>query len=236
MCGRYMFTSPLDAVRQFFGLEAGLNLAPRYNIAPRQSVPIVRIGADASARELTMVEWGLVPSWAKERPTSKPLINARLETIAEKPSFRAAYKRRRCLVPANGFYEWQNVGGRKVPHYIHMKAGALFAFAGIWEVWHGPGGDAALESMAIITTEANDDIGALHHRMPVVVGVEDFSLWLENDEIGGSDPLDRLQAVPHGTFSFHPVSTRLNNVRNEGSDLLDKDQAIESRARQGQLL
>jgi len=231
MCGRYMFTSPLDAVRQFFGIEASLNLAPRYNIAPQQPVAIVRINPDEGGRELGIVEWGLVPSWTKERRTSKPLINARAETIAEKPSFRAPYKRRRCLVPANGFYEWQATEAGKIPHHIHMNADGLFAFAGIWEVWHGTGGDDWLETMAIITTEANSDVAALHHRMPVVVAPDDFNVWLECDEMAKDDPLGQLQPMPTGTFTYHPVSTRLNNVRNEGPHLLDKDVP-----RQGQLL
>lgn len=212
MCGRYLLTSPIEAVRATFSVETGANLPPRYNIAPTQPVPIVRLG-ETGLREFVPVQWGLIPSWLKALPKDRPVINARSETVRDKPFFRAAYKRRRCLVPANGFYEWQKVNGGKRPMAIELEGEQLFAFAGLWEVWEGAGEGSYLESMAIMTAPASPAIAAIHHRMPVIVQPEDFDLWLGEDGI--DDPLDSMADIDGSRFHAFEVSKRVNNVRND---------------------
>jgi len=226
MCGRYMLTSPLDAVSKLFDVIAGFNLQPRYNIAPLQPVMVVR--ETGSGRELTPMEWGFIPSWAKERRTDRPLINARGETLAEKPSFKSSYKRRRCLLPANGFYEWSAGPDGKLANLIQCADRPLMAFAGIWDMWHGVDGGDELETVAIVTGPANAAIAPLHDRMPVIVEPAQFDLWLTGE---GTNPLPQLHAPEADRFSIAPVSRRLNNVRNEGAELLVPDVPT-----QGQLL
>lgn len=223
MCGRYMFTSPVEAMRQLFEMKAFDNLAPRFNVAPGQAVAVVRAGEghageDPTERMLTVMEWGLVPEWMKERPTSRPMINARAETVAEKPSFRGAFTYRRCLVPANGWYEWRGEGrGPKQPYWIGMPDAQLFAFAGIWERWTGPGAENWLETVAILTQPAAPTIEHLHHRMPVVLNPSDYSAWLDV-ESRPSSILHELNSHPAETWRYHPVSTRINAVRNDSEE------------------
>ena len=176
MCGRYTVTSPPEALRTLFGYEEEPNFPPRYNVAPAQPIAIVRLVEDQ--RHFALVRWGLLPSWVKDPKTFALLINARGETVLEKPAFRAAMKRRRCLIPADGFYEWQEEGGRKRPFFIHAKSGAPLAFAGLWETWIGPNGEE-LETAAIVTTRANRTLAPIHERMPVIVPPEAFDLWLD---------------------------------------------------------
>ena len=219
MCGRYMLTSPVEAIRQIFGVGGGLNLPARYNIAPGQQVPIIR-GAK-KGRELVMAEWGLVPSWMKTKPSSKPMINARSETIAEKPSFRAAFARRRCLVPANGFYEWQKGEGGKTPMLIHLQGQTLFAFAGIWEAWWGADGDELLETVAIVTRAAWPPIAPIHERMPVMLGAGDIALWLGEEDVAPLELLPRLRQRQASEIHFHAVSKRVNAVANDDPSLIE---------------
>jgi putative SOS response-associated peptidase YedK len=214
-----MLTSPVEAIRQTFKVEGGLNLPARYNIAPGQQIPLVRL-ADGT-RELVMADWGLVPSWMKQKPTSKPMINARSETIAEKPSFRAAFARRRCLVPANGFYEWQKGEGGKTPMLIHLEDQVLFAFAGIWEAWWGPDGDELLESVAIVTRAATPNIAPIHDRMPVMLGEGDIALWLGEEEVAPVEVLPRLAQRQAHEIHFHAVSKRVNAVQNDDPGLIE---------------
>jgi len=174
MCGRYSLSTPGDELARVFEVAPPAALAPRYNIAPTQEVPIVRAEA---TRELLLARWGLVPSWADDPAIGARLINARAETIAEKPAFRAAFKRRRCLVLADGFYEWQRVGARKQPYYIRRRDGRPFAFAGLWERWEA--GGAAVTSCALITTTPNELIRPIHDRMPVILEQADLQRWLE---------------------------------------------------------
>src|SRR5579864_5897314 len=176
MCGRYVVTSPPGALRTLFGYEEEPNFPPRYNVAPAQPIAIVRLVG--GKRQFALVRWGLLPSWVKDPRTFSLLINARGETVLEKPAFRAAMKRRRCLIPADGFYEWQAEGGRKRPFFIHAKTGAPLAFAGLWETWTGPNGEE-LETAAIVTTRANSTLAPIHERMPVIVPPEAFDLWLD---------------------------------------------------------
>ena len=178
MCGRYSITTDPDALRLIFGVRVVQNLIPRWNVAPTQEVPVVREDR-GGARELTIMRWGLVPSWSKDIGIGAKLINARAETVAEKPTFRAAFRHRRCLVPADGFYEWQAIGGRKQPWRVVRHDRAPFAFAGLWELWEGTGEGSALETFSIVTTEANATLRNIHSRMPVMLFEEaQFKTWL----------------------------------------------------------
>jgi putative SOS response-associated peptidase YedK len=230
MCGRFTQRSKLaDLARDF---QARLAFAdepsvPRYNIAPTQVVPVVRQMSQAGGRELAMLWWGLIPSWAKDPKIGNQTINARGESVAEKPAFRAAFKRRRCLILADGYYEWQKLGKIKQPHFIHRADDAPFAFAGLWETWRGGAGkeDAnaeALETCTIITTTANDLMRPLHDRMPVILYPRDYDLWLD-PAVSDRERLDPLIA-PHSGEDFvaTPVSTYVNNARHEGAECLAK--------------
>ncbi len=165
MCGRFTLRTPTHRLAEAFGVRDLPNLPPRYNIAPTQDAAVVRPGPEGEARELAMLRWGLVPSWS-EGPSAYSMINARAETVATKPAFRAAFRHRRCLVPADGFYEWQRVDGGKQPYLVELASGEPFAFAGLWEHWEG--GDV-IESFTIIVTEANELLRPIHERMPVIL-------------------------------------------------------------------
>jgi putative SOS response-associated peptidase YedK len=174
MCGRYSLTSPVEAVRKVFGFAARPNLAPRANIAPSQEVAAVRLGPGESGdvgqehggRCFVWLRWGLIPAWAKDPAIGNRMINARAETLAEKPAFRSAFRKRRCLILADGFYEWKSESGRKQPYRITLTGGGPFALAGLWERWTDPQGAGTIESCTIITTEANARLREIHHRMP----------------------------------------------------------------------
>lgn len=174
MCGRYSITTPVEGMRRVFGFPERPNLEPRYNLAPTQSAPIVRLGEDGR-RHLASLRWGLIPSWAKEAAIGSKLINARSETLAEKPSFRGPLKSRRCLVPADGFYEWLKTDAGKQPYRIALADGGVFAFAGLWDRWALPGQDA-VESFTIITTAANELLSPIHDRMPVMLDPAAYDL------------------------------------------------------------
>ncbi len=211
MCGRYSLTSPLESMRALFGFDEFPNLRPRYNIAPTQDVPVVRVG-EVGARELSMLRWGLVPSWATELGGAAPLINARGETVAEKPSFRDAFAKRRCLIPTDGFYEWKKAAkGAKQPYRIALPDDAPFAFAGIWERWQSAQGEL-LESCAIITTAASEQIVDIHHRMPVILHPESYDAWL-------AEPLGGLLAAYSGEVRAYPIGTAVNKVANDDRSL-----------------
>ncbi len=196
-----------------FGLELAGELSPRYNIAPSQPVAAVRAG-EGGARELTLLQWGLIPSWAKDPAIGSRMINARAETAAEKPSFRAAMKRRRCLIPASGFYEWARVGAAKQPFFIRMKEGRPFALAGLWEQWCGEDG-SELETCAILTTSPNEMTAKIHPRMPVIIAPGDYGRWMDpaNEKPGTLEPL--LRPYPAGEMEAHTVSRHVNNPRND---------------------
>lgn len=219
MCGRFSLTTAPEAMRALFGFDNLPNLPPRYNIAPTQQVAVVRTG-DSTGRELVTMRWGLIPHWAKDASLGAKTINARAETLADKPSFRAAVKSRRCLVPADGFYEWRMEDGHKQPFRIGMKGGAPFAFAGLWERWiataTGAGwteGDS-VETVTIVTTVANEKLRPIHPRMPVILPPEAFAGWLDpaNDP-GAACAL--LRPYPAEPMAFYRVSTAVNNVRND---------------------
>ena len=214
MCGRFAFYSPAEATAALFGAEAGLALKPRFNIAPTQDIAAVR-GSDGKNPELVSLRWGLVPFWAKDPAIGNRMINARAETVAEKPSFRAAFRKRRCLILADGFFEWHTEAGQKIPWFISLASGEPFAFAGLWESWLNKETGENLETATIITTEANDFMRRLHHRMPVVVEVGKEGGWLR----GERDSLTELTDNPP-RFKAWPVDRRVNNARNEGENLI----------------
>lgn len=221
MCGRFTLTAPPDQLASLFDLPQEPVVVPRYNIAPTQPVAVVRMNQQSTAREWALTYWGLIPSWSKDPSIGARMINARSETVTEKPAFRAAFKRRRCLVPANGFYEWQKLGKGKQPFYITTPDGAPFAIAGLWEYWEGADG-SALESCTLLTTSANELMTPLHDRMPVIVAPEDYAQWLGSGRDETPQALSQLQHLlrPYADDRLvaYPVGTYVNNARNEGAD------------------
>lgn len=218
MCGRFNLLAEGEAVQAQFGLSAAPDISPRYNIAPTQPIAAVRVHPHKRARELTYFQWGLLPSWAKDPKISYRMFNARSETAHEKPSFRAAYKRRRCLVPSNGFYEWQKTPNGKQPMLLTVGDSELFAMAGLWEYWsHADGSE--IESCTVLTCEPNALLAPIHNRMPVILGPEEYDLWLDSDA-----PLPAVKAVlrPFSAESMQatPISTLVNNARNDVPDVL----------------
>ncbi len=213
MCGRYVIKAPVSQLGTMFDLIDVPKLTPRYNVAPTQAVPAIRLGSEKKERELAMLKWGLIPSWAKDPAIGNRLINARADSVGQKPSFRSAFKRRRCLMVADGFYEWQKTNGKKQPYFIGLKDKAPFAFASLWEHWQDPEGDA-VESRAIITTDANDLVKVIHNRMPVILKKKDYDIWLDPDQ---QDP-EKLQKllVPYSAMEMraYPVSLLVNNPKN----------------------
>ncbi len=216
MCGRFAFYSPGEATAALFGVSGSLPVEARYNIAPTQYIAAVR-NDDEDGRELTMLRWGLVPFWAKDPSIGNRMINARAETVAEKPSYRAAYRHRRCLVLADGFYEWHTEGGVKRPYYISAADGEPFAFAALWENWQSKVSDESIQSTTLITTAANEFMSTLHHRMPVVLRSETADRWL-----AGEDDLVDFAASHGPELRAWAVDRRVNNARNEGEDLIEE--------------
>jgi putative SOS response-associated peptidase YedK len=218
MCGRYSLSATPETIAEIFGVRHLTDVAPHYNIAPTQLVPIVRREPATSERRIDLFKWGLVPSWASDPEMGARMINARAETLAEKPSFKGAFRSRRCLVPADGFYEWRKIGGRKVPYLIRRPDGRPFAFAGLWEHWKGPSG--AIDSCTIITTSPNELMRPIHDRMPVIVDDEAFDAWL--DPGTPSEALrELLRPAPDGRLVAFPVSTRVNSPSNDDPSLQD---------------
>jgi len=218
MCGRFILTQPGEVIAEVFGLDDVPRVAPRYNIAPTQPIAIVRRAADRTRRELAHARWGLVPSWARDPSIGSRMINARAETVADKPSFRAAFRRRRCLVPADGWYEWtKGDAGARQPWLIRDPDGRLLAFAGLWETWHGPEGEE-LETATILTVPAVPALRRLHHRMPLVLAPDRWPAWLETDERERERLAALLEPDPGLAFEAFPVSRRVNNPRNEGPE------------------
>ena len=227
MCGRYVSATPPDQIAAYFGAEAPeALLEPSYNVAPTDDV--YGVLSDGSTRHLDAFHWGLVPLWAKDAKIGSRMINARAETLAERNAYKSAFKSRRCLIPADGFYEWQkNLAdpkkGKKQPFYIHRPHGELYAFAGLWEVWRGPDKDQQpLRSCTIITTSPNDEMAKIHDRMPVILPSSAWDTWLDRD-IDDLEVLGKLlvPAAP-SVIAMHPVSTEVNSVRNTGEQLTEK--------------
>lgn len=214
MCGRFAFYSPAEAAAALFGVETEIDAGPRYNIAPTDDVLAIRNDADGQ-REIVTLRWGLVPFWAKDPSIGSRMINARAETVAEKPAFRAAYRRRRCLVLADGFYEWRRDGDRKTPYFITLESGEPFALAGLWEHWESRDTGEVIDSATLITTAANDFMAKLHHRMPMVLAPARAGDWL-----GGDVEMVARATADSPKLKAWPVDRRVNNARNEGEDLI----------------
>jgi putative SOS response-associated peptidase YedK len=218
MCGRYVIRAPTKTIAKMHRVFDAPLFEARYNVAPTQSVPIVR--AKDGTREMVLVRWGLIPSWAKDANIGYRLINARADTVATKPSFRSAFKRRRCLVPADGFYEWKK--GRKVkqPFYIHRKDEEPFAFAGLWESWENPEDGKEVQSCSLITTEANKLMAPIHDRMPVILDPSACDQWLDADE-PVSDLHSLLKPFPPAELTAYPVSLYVNSPKNQGPKCIE---------------
>jgi len=220
MCGRFTLFEPNESLAGIFGVEAVPWPGPRYNIAPSQSIAAVRVSSgDRGRRECVLLRWGLVPSWAKDSSIGSRMINARAETVSEKPAFRSAWKSRRCLVLANGFYEWQRRNGRKQPWYVRMRNGKPFAIAGLWER-REESGDPPLETCALITTGANDLLAPVHGRMPVILEARDFDRWLSSPPEDAPLLRTLLCPYPAGEMEAFPVGTRVNRPGNDAPDLI----------------
>ncbi len=217
MCSRYSLTSPPEAVRSYFRHRTEHDFPPRYNIAPTQPVGIVRVEPDGS-RGFHLVRWGLLPPWVKDPSSFATLINARAETAHEKPSFRGALRHKRCLVPADAFYEWTGPVGHKRPFLIRPKSGGLMAFAGLSESWLGADG-SEIDTMAILTVAANTTVGTIHDRMPAILAPSQFDAWLDCRSVDIKPAAAMLMPAADDLLELVEVSSRLNSVRNEGADL-----------------
>jgi putative SOS response-associated peptidase YedK len=217
MCGRYAVTSAPEAIRTLFGYAEQPNFPPRYNIAPTQPIGIVR--QVEGKRQFALVRWGLLPSWVKDPRSFSLLVNARGESLADKPAFKAAMKYRRCLVPADGFYEWKAIGKRKQPYYVRARSGQPLAFAGLWETWTGPNGEE-METAAIVTTRANSTLAGIHGRMPVVVPPEAFNLWLDSVNVDGETAASLVVPAAENLLEAYEVSTAVNRTANDNADLV----------------
>src|ERR1700730_1123648 len=217
MCGRFVITSPPEALRQIFGYLEQPNFPPRHNIAPTQPIPVVII--ENGIRHFRLMRWGLLPAWVKDPGKFTLLINARAETILEKPAFKNAIKRRRCLIPADGYYEWPASGPRRRPYFIHRRDGRPFGLAALAETWIGPNGEE-LDTVAIVTAPAGADLAVLHPRVPVTIASGDFELWLDCASYGAEAALALLTAPAEGEFVWHEVSTRVNRTANDDAQLI----------------
>jgi putative SOS response-associated peptidase YedK len=214
MCGRYAFFSPAEAVKRTFALDDFPVMEPRYNIAPTQPVPVLR-EIEPGRREVAILHWGL------ERSVGNRMINARAETLAERPAFRVAFRRRRCAVLADGWYEWQVVASGKQPWFIHSRDGTPMGLAGLWETWRDPAGGEAVESCAIVTTDALGPLADIHHRMPAVLPAAQLELWLDPRRQDVAELSGILGPRDPAAFSARPVGRRVNDPRNQGAELIE---------------
>ena len=213
MCGRFTIRTNAGTVKELFGVADVESFELRYNVAPTQTVPVVRSIPDSTSRELAWMRWGLVPRWAKDISIGARSINARAETVEEKPTFRDAFKKRRCLVIADGYYEWITKGKSKQPYFIHFDDHHPFGFAGLWERWQGP--TQSVESFTIITTSAVDRMGWLHERMPVIISPDRYDEWLK-----GAGQSDLLTGYLEADLIAEPVGTGVGNVKNDSPDCI----------------
>jgi putative SOS response-associated peptidase YedK len=219
MCGRFAQRTDSKKLAKAFGVAEVPNVEARFNIAPTQD--ILGVFQSEDGREMTFYKWGLIPSWAKDKSMGARLINARSETVEEKPAFRDAFKKRRCIIPADGFYEWQRTDGKKQPYFFRMRDESPFGFAGLWERWEGTGREA-INSCTILTTQANDVLRPVHDRMPVILHPEDYELWLDSD-VRKLDPVKELLIpYPASEMMSYPVGTSINSPRNQGAELMEQ--------------
>jgi putative SOS response-associated peptidase YedK len=223
MCGRFVLMTQGKELAEQFHCDEFPDLGPRYNIAPTQLVAIVRFSRETRRRECRLAKWGLIPSWAKDPSMGPKLINARAESAGTKPAFRSAFKYRRCLVVADGFYEWKKLDSkRKQPYLFRLSNGKPFAFAGLWERWSSPEGHET-ESCAVLTTDSNDLLRSIHDRMPVILKPDDYAAWLD-PEIRTSEPLQSmLQPYPPDEMTGRSVSSKVNKADHEGPDCIEPE-------------
>ncbi len=221
MCGRFTLRAPASAIAEHFGLPGEVPpMAPRYNIAPSQPVPAVRLHSTATPqRGLVRLRWGLIPHWAKDPAIGNRMINARAETVARKPAYKAAFRRRRCLVPADGFYEWRKNGRRRQPYFIRLPDDGLFAIAGLWESWEGPD-HSVVESCTLLTTEPNELVRPIHNRMPVILPPEHYDCWLDPAEQNLARLAPLLRPYPADLLRADRVSTLVNSPRNDSPECI----------------
>jgi putative SOS response-associated peptidase YedK len=217
MCGRFSLRArALAVLADFFDLINLPPMAARYNIAPSQPVPVVRLNTDTSKtpRELVVMRWGLIPSWAKDANIGYKMINARAESLHEKPSFRSALQKKRCLIAADGFYEWKSSGKNKQPYFLHFPDDRPFAFAGLWDIWEGPD-HSVIESCTIITTTANNFMHPIHERMPLILSPDIFNIWLDPTIMSPEKILPLLKIDNYDGMEAHPVSSLVNKPIND---------------------
>jgi putative SOS response-associated peptidase YedK len=220
VCGRFTLSTSQSVIADHFGLDETPEFGARFNVAPGQEIATISVLGEERKSVLSPRRWGLVPSWAKDEKSGNRLINARAETVAEKPSFRSALRRRRCLVPADGFYEWAGPKGSKQPYFVGLGDRALFAFAGLWERWTDPEGEA-LESCTLLTTEATEHLSALHGRMPVIVDPVDYGLWMDPDVVEPDLVSPVIDRNLGSALDFYPISQHVNDVRHDDPRCLE---------------
>ena len=216
MCGRFVITSPPDAIRALFGYGERPNFPPRYNVAPTQPIPTVRLAEGKCT--FALMRWGFIPAWVDDPKNFSLLINARGESVLDKPAFRNAMRRRRCLIPADGFYDWR-AGEPKRPYFVRAKSGAPLALAGLWETWTGPNGEE-LDTTAIVTTRATSALSAIHERMPVIVAPEAFDLWLDCAAVEAEAAAALIAPAPEALLECYEVSPAVNRVANDSAELI----------------
>lgn len=220
MCGRYSLTHSAEEISTRFDVEAPADFGARYNVAPTQTMPVIR-GKDNGDRQCAQMRWGLIPFWAEDEKIGNRMINACAETAAQKPSFRAAFRRRRCLVPADGFYEWVSKEGKKWPLRILFGEGELGAFAGLWERWSSEDEQRVVESYTILTTAAAPELESVHDRMPVWAPRDDWEAWLFDDEAAQQVLGSMIEGFPGQSLSYYPVSRELNRPTNDEPMLIE---------------
>jgi putative SOS response-associated peptidase YedK len=229
MCGRFSLTTPAAQIAELFQVTDVSAVAPRYNIPPSGQVLAVRRLPERAGPELVPLRWGFIPAWAKDPAIGNRLVNARSETAAEKPSFREAFRRRRCLIPADGFYEWKKTGGRKEPYYVRLRDGGLFSFAGLWERWRGDDGDA-VETCTILTTDANGIVRPIHDRMPVIMDSADYGRWLDPRVQDPEAVKALLRTYPAERMLAYPVSRAVNDPGRDDRKCTEPEDAATVRA------
>jgi putative SOS response-associated peptidase YedK len=226
MCARYVITSPAAAVRALFAYDEQPDFPPRYNVAPTQPIPIVRL--HDGKRSYALARWGFLPAWVKDPRTFSLLINARGESVQEKPAFRNAMRRRRCLIPADGFYEWSDATPRR-PYFVRPKSGGPIAFAGLWETWTGPNGEE-VDTAAIVTTAANRLLAPIHDRMPVIVAPDAFNLWLDCAKVDATTAVALIIPATEALLECYPVSNAVNRAANDSPELIAPASAVSASA------
>jgi putative SOS response-associated peptidase YedK len=222
MCYRYVLhLEALQALAEYLAIARPVEWRSRYNLAPGQQIPVVRRPSTAEAREIVILRWGLVPAWARNADTARAPANARAESLAVRPTFREAFRHRRCLIPASGFYEWQGHGRRRQPFLFRRQDGKPFFFAGLWEAWHDPIAGRAVETCAIITTAPNELVRPIHDRMPAILEPEDNRCWLDPSLTQPGDLVPLLRPFPAGTMTATPVTSRVNDIRHDDASCLE---------------